>query len=99
MKKTEFLPLGSVVVLEGGTQRVIIVGRGLNVRAEDEVYFFDYSGVPYPNGLIGDRVAYFNHDSIEKVFFTGYSDDEDEIIVARLNEYIAGNPGLKRRKV
>lgn len=99
MKKIEFLPLGSVVVLEGGTQRLIIVGRGLNVRAEDDVYFFDYAGVPYPNGMVGDRMAYFDHETIEKVFFTGYSDDEDEIIVARLNEYIAENPNLKRRKV
>ena len=99
MKKIEFLPLGSVVVLEGGSQRVIIVGRGLNVNDQGETFFFDYAGVPYPNGMVGDRIAYFDHDAIARVFFTGYSDDEDKIIVDRMNEYIAENPDLKRRRV
>ena len=97
MSRVDFLPLGSVVVLKGGAQRVIIVGRGLNVVHDGENYFFDYGGVPYPNGLVGDRMAYFNHDAIGRVFFEGYRDDQDEILVNRLNEYIEENPDLKRR--
>ncbi len=99
MDKVDFLPLGSVVVLKGGARRVIIIGRGLNVANEGETYFFDYGGVPYPTGLIGNRMAYFNHDAIERVFFKGYTDDQDEIVVNRLNDYIEQTPGLKRKEL
>ena len=78
---------------------MIIVGRGLNVNDQGQTFFFDYAGGPYPNGMVGDRIAYFDHDAIARVFFTGYSDDEDKIIVDRMNEYIAENPDLKRRRV
>lgn len=98
MEKVDFLPLGSVVVLKGGAQRVIIVGRGLNVANEGETYFFDYGGVPYPTGIVGDRMAYFNQDAISRVFFRGYADDQDEIVVRRLNDYIEQNPDLKRKR-
>ena len=97
MEKIDFLPLGSVVVLNGGTQRMIIIGRGLNVNNDGESFYFDYGGVPYPIGLTGDKMAYFDHNAIERVFFEGYRDDENEIMTERLNEYINDNPNLKRK--
>lgn len=97
MKRTEFFPLGSVVLLKGGTQRVIIIARGLNVQNDGDTFFFDYGAVPYPNGLTGDQMAYFNHDAIDRVFFEGYRDDENDIMAQKLNEYIEQNPGLKRK--
>ena len=97
MSKIDYAPLGSVVVLNGGTQRLIIVGRGLNVESEGETYYFDYGAAMYPQGLIGDQLAYFNHDAIARVFFEGYRDDENEIVNQRLNDYVAEHPDLKRR--
>lgn len=97
MTKINYVPLGSVVLLNGGSQRMLIIARGLNVENEGSTYFFDYGGVPYPNGLTGDQMAYFNHDSIERVFFEGYRDDANEIMNDRLNEYIAQHPELKRK--
>lgn len=96
MAKIDFLPLGSVVLLQGGTRKVMIIARGLNVKRDDDTYFFDYGGVLYPEGLTGDRMVYFNHDGIVKVYFHGYADGEDDAILTALNEYIEKNPKLLR---
>lgn len=97
MSRIDYLPLGSVVLLAGAEKRTIIVGRGLTVNHEGETYYFDYGGVPYPIGVTGDRMAYFNHDAISRVFFEGYRDDENEIMTDRLNEYVENTPDLKRK--
>ena len=97
MNKIDFVPLGSVVLLNGGSQRVLVIARGLNVENDGTTYFFDYGGVPYPDGLTGDQMAYFNHDAIAKVYFEGYRDDENDIMTNKLNEYIEQNPGINRK--
>ena len=48
MEKINYIPLGSIVLLSGGTQKVMIISRGLNVQNGGRVLFFDYAGVPYP---------------------------------------------------
>ena len=75
---TEFLPLGSIVLLKGGIQKILIISRALKVRNGNEEYFFDYGGVTYPEGLVGDQMAYFNADKIYllkqlfKYYLNGY---------------------------
>ncbi len=96
MEKVNYIPLGSIVLLEGGVQKVLIIARGLNVSNGGRVLFFDYGGVPYPEGLNGDQVAYFNHDAIAKVVFEGYSDVDNEHMVNNINAYLQANPGLTR---
>ena len=92
----EILPLGSIVLLEGGIQKIVIIGRALNVRNGDKQYYFDYAGVAYPEGLIGDQLAYFNHKNIAKVVFEGFEDDDNAVMVKRIEDYIASNPNLER---
>ena len=89
MEKIEYLPLGSIVLLKGGTKKVMIIARGLEVKLEGKITFLDYGGVQYPEGLIGDELAYFNHDGIRKVIFKGYRDEDDEIVAANIREYLA----------
>lgn len=96
MEKINYIPLGSIVLLRGGTQKVLIISRGLNVKNGGRVLFFDYGGVPYPEGLSGEQVAYFNHDAIAKVVFEGYHDVDDEHMVDNINAYLQANPGLVR---
>ena len=96
MKQAKFLPLGSIVLLDGGVQKVMIIGRGLNVKRGEETYFFDYSAVLFPQGLTGDQVIYFNGDGVSKVVSYGYMDEESDIVDDNLEKYIAENPGLKR---
>lgn len=52
-KSKELLPLGSIVYLEEGTQKLVIVGRGAIFEDPDtkEQVFADYMGVLYPAGL------------------------------------------------
>lgn len=96
MVQNGFLPLGSVVLLKGGTRKVMIVARGMNVKRGDDVYFFDYGGVLYPDGITSDQIVYFNADGIVKTYFHGYADDEDDNIQTALNEYLAANPNVNR---
>lgn len=96
MEEKEYLPLGSIVLLRGGAHRVMIIARGMNMKRNDETYFFDYAAVPYPDGLTNDQLIYFNKDGINKVYFHGYKDDEDDIVVTALQEYLDTHPNINR---
>lgn len=90
----KFIPLGSVVLLKGGMQKVLVISRAINVRNGDKEYFFDYGGVAYPEGLVGDQMAYFNEDKINKVIFEGYRDEEDANMIDSIREYLENNPDI-----
>lgn len=92
MKK--YLPLGSIVLLKGGMQKILIISRALKVRNGDKEYFFDYGGVLYPEGLVGDQMAYFNEDKISKIVFEGYSDIDNENMVENIKHYEEEHPDL-----
>lgn len=80
MNKTkELLPLGSVVYLEEGTQKLVIIGRGAIFEDPDsgEEVFADYMGVLYPVGLQSNSTLFFQHENIDEVVFEGYKDDEE----------------------
>lgn len=92
----DYIPLGSIVILQGGVQKVLVIARGLNVKKGNTPLFFDYAGVPYPEGLISDQVAYFNHEMIARVVFKGYHDVDDEVMVENINQYLNNNPNITR---
>lgn len=95
LERIEFLPLGSVVLLNGNPSELLIIGRGLKLRVEDKDVFADYAGVKYPEGLVSDKVAYFDHNSIVNVLFRGFSDERDSIIVDNINNFVKDN-NIKR---
>ena len=88
MDRTEYLPLGSVVILNGGVKKLMIIARGLVVKIEGKEKFFDYGGINYPEGLTGDKIAYFNHNGIAKKIFEGYSDDDNKIVGDAINNFV-----------
>ena len=98
MDKLRYLPLGSVVMLKGATRKLLIIGRGLQAKNAEtgKTFFFDYGGVPYPEGLTGDQAMYFNIDMIDKVFHEGFSDDDDKIVTDSINEYLKDHPNTIR---
>lgn len=96
MNTTNYLPLGSVVLLNGATKKLMIIARALNVKNDGKTYFFDYGAVAYPEGLTGDQMAYFNHDNISKVIFNGYHDVEDENMVETIQRYLENTPNMLR---
>lgn len=72
----KLLPIGSVVLLKGGKKKTVIIGV-MQFRLGNEEKLYDYQGVPYPEGYMGDGTSYlFNHDQIEEVIFRGYEDTE-----------------------
>ena len=73
----EFLPIGSVVLLEGGNKRIMICGRIQAQAGSDIIY--DYSACYYPEGIVDPQsMFFFNRDAIETVYFRGY-EDQDEL--------------------
>ena len=70
-KSKELLPLGSVVYLEEGTQKLIIIGRGVIFEDFDlsEQVFADYMGTLYPSGFQKNSNIFFQHENIDRVVF------------------------------
>ena len=71
-----YLPLGSVVLLKGGSKRIMICGR-VQTRVEDNTVF-DYSACLYPEGFIDAQSMYlFNNEDIDMVYYIGMQDVEE----------------------
>jgi len=98
MDKVEFLPIGSIVVVRGGVKKTMIISRGLAVNLDSGRKYFDYGGCLYPEGLMGDKIVYFNHADIVKVVFQGFTDDDNTMMADNINFWLEktdierGNP-------
>lgn len=87
MEIKELLPIGSVVLLEGGEKKLMIFG--VKQTAGEEEY--DYISVIYPEGNLGNDEGqfFFQHKDIKEVIFRGYEDDEREDFIERLADFYA----------
>lgn len=82
----KFLPIGSIVLLKGGTKKAMVTGF-CSVAAEDKTKIYDYTGCIYPEGYLDfDQVCLFDHDQIEKVYHLGYIDEEEKNFKEELKE-------------
>lgn len=78
IKRDKYLPVGSVVLLNNATKKLVITGFCV-LADEHQGQIYDYCGYAYPVGAIqSDQVALFNHDQIKEIFFVGYEDEEEE---------------------
>ena len=79
-KSQKLLPLGSIVLLKEGMQKIMVVARGTVYVDEltGEDIFADYMAVLYPAGLNPETTIFFNHEDIDKILFTGSSDNDEE---------------------
>lgn len=84
--KDKFLPLGSVVLLKGGTKKIMINGYCIKTSAK-KYKVFDYRGCPFPEGVFSSGVALFNHNDIEKVLFEGYKNGKAIKFLDTLKNY------------
>ena len=96
MAITNFLPLGSVVLLENGNHPIMVVARALQVKKDDQIYFFDYAGVAYPEGLTGEQLYYFNNDWIKQISFIGFNDEFNREAQVDIQQYIERLGEIKR---
>lgn len=85
MEKINFLPIGSLVYLNGGKKKIMVISRAIAMKLNNENVYFEYGGCTYPEGLLGDAVAYFNNEDVAEVLVQGYADDEEDVMVKNLN--------------
>lgn len=86
MKREKFLPIGSVCLLKGAKKRVMITGF-LATGKETGNKTFDYMGCIFPEGILSsEQNLLFDHEQIDKIFYLGYSDDEQKALSIRLKE-------------
>ncbi len=89
MEKVDFLPLGTVVVLNGSIKKFMIAQRAVYVPVnedETDIKYFEYGAVLYPEGLVDGQLVYFNSEDVYKVIAVGYTDADDELLVEEINE-------------
>ncbi|HHX38252.1 MAG TPA: DUF4176 domain-containing protein [Clostridiaceae bacterium] len=89
MKKDELLPMGTVLFLKDGVQKVMIIGRGTVIGAPDgKQYYYDYTCCPYPMGLDKESIFFFNQEDVARVEFLGYVDETEEQFRERFVRWI-----------
>ena len=80
----KLLPVGSIVLLKDATKKLMIIGI-LQVNSEENKTF-DYLGVPYPEGFLGEDTNFlFNHEDINDIIFTGYDNPERETFIKAID--------------
>ena len=97
----EFLPLGSVINLDGNPHKLMVLSRAVLAPSSesDEMEYYDYAGCLFPEGMQGNVYLYFNHENIENVHFEGLEDEESQksldliYQVLEAADYKKGNPG------
>ncbi len=76
--RDKYLPIGSVVLLSGGTKKIMITGF-CSIAEENQEKIYDYCGCIYPEGyLSSDEICLFDHDQIAEICFVGFEDDEEK---------------------
>lgn len=90
----EIIPIGSIVYLKNGSQKLMILNRGCKLQQNDEEVFFDYSAAIYPLGMNPEKIYYFNQEDIDKVVFEGYRDEDEERFVELYNKWKDANKTL-----
>lgn len=72
----QVLPVGTVVMLNGGLKRLIIMGYQQR-NADDPDRIYDYIGCSYPEGFMGaEKMLMFDHSQIEHIFAMGLQNPE-----------------------
>lgn len=86
----KFLPIGSVVLLKDATKKLMITGFCMADKNNNQQKY-DYCGCLFPEGIMDtDKMALFNHQQIDKIFYLGYSNEEEikfkNTLIAVLNK-------------
>ena len=86
--RDKYLPIGSVVLLKGGTKKVMITGF-CSIAEENQEKIYDYCGCIYPEGyLSSDEICLFDHDQIAEISFIGFENEEEKEFKESLVEVV-----------
>lgn len=84
----ELLPLGTILYIKEGTQKLMVVGRGIEYLDEGESKFMDYMGCLYPEGIDPKHSIFFNHEDVDRIVFKGFTDEDEERFHQVYDEWI-----------
>lgn len=85
----KLLSIGSVVLLKGANKRVMIIGYYPTVLSDNNETTYDYSGCLFPEGVMDSQNAMlFNHSDIDKLFYYGLMDGEQNEFITRLTDIV-----------
>lgn len=90
----KILPIGSIIYLKGGEQKLMILNRGPQADVDGVLTMFDYSASPYPAGMSPEHVIFFNAENIDKVLFEGYIDEAEERFLEVYKEWLEVNKDI-----
>lgn len=91
LNKINWLPLGTIVSLEGSDQKAMIIGR-IQQDINNPDVKFEYTAVLYPQGLVNPKENYmFNLSQVKRIYFLGFSNEENEIFEKQMDQYLEDN--------
>ena len=100
--RINLLPIGSIVLLNNATKRIMVMGFSpiiKNSKEEVEKKEWDYCGCLYPEGLLApDQILVFDHSQIKEIYFKGFQDDEQIDFKKRYIEYLNEDDEKKNHK-
>ena len=74
----KYLPIGSVVRLNKGDTKLMIVSRFPLYKDGNDSGYFEYCSCIFPSGVDGKEFIFFNKEDIAEVYFEGYVDVSEE---------------------
>lgn len=77
LKADDWLPIGSVVLLDGANKTLMVMSR-FAYNNEDGKYY-EYCGCLYPEGFGDSQYYFFNHDNIALIAQRGYEDEYEKL--------------------
>ena len=102
LKADDWLPIGSVVLLNGANKSLMVISRF--VYNVDDGTYYEYCGCLYPEGISDSEYYFFNHNEIGLVVQRGFEDEYeklyrktvlDGINVSLLNQKTETEPGTE----
>ncbi|USS90296.1 DUF4176 domain-containing protein [Fructilactobacillus carniphilus] len=92
-EKLKMLPVGSIVYLNEGNVKMVIVANGQLIANDNNELptYWDYLGGVFPQGFDPDNMYYFNQNDIDKVIFRGYEDDNSERYAQLIKDWKASH--------
>ena len=82
----KYLPVGSIVTLEGANKKLVIIGY-FPMSEDQKVY--DYNACTFPEGVLdASKTIAFNHDKIKEINFMGLQNDEYKNFNLKLSQMV-----------
>lgn len=74
----QLLPIGSIVTLKNGGQKLMVISRAALYNNQGTLGYFEYSACVYPFGHTNQNAFFFNSEDVDEVVFRGYEDEDEE---------------------